>query len=72
MSPANFALGRRRQGRGLPKYYTIKAVAEAVDVSPRTIRRWIANADLIVHRVNGVVRVSEDDLGAFLALHRDG
>ena len=62
--------GRRRSGGGLPKYYTIKAVAEALDVSVRTIRRWIANGDLIVHRINGVVRVAEGDLRTFLALHR--
>ncbi len=63
---------RRPHGRGLPKCYTIKAVAEALDVSTRTVRRWIAKGDLAVHRVNGVVRVSEDDLRAFLALHRQG
>jgi excisionase family DNA binding protein len=47
-------------------------VAEALDVSPRTVRRWIANGDLIAHRINGVVRIAEDDLRAFLALHREG
>ena len=56
----------------LPKYYAIKAVAEALEVSPRTVRRWIANGDLVVHRVGGVVRVSEGDLRAFLALLREG
>ena len=62
----------RRSGSGLPKYYTIKAVAEALDVSTRTVRRWIANGELIVHRVDGVVRIAEGDLRVFLALHRDG
>ena len=61
--------GRRQRG-GLPKLYTIKAVAEALDVSSRTVRRWIENGDLAVHRVDSVVRVAEDDLRAFLALHR--
>ena len=56
----------------LSKYYSIKAVAEAVDVSPRTVRRWIANGGLIVHRVHGVIRIGEGDLRAFLALHREG
>ena len=60
----------RRQGGGLPKLHTIKAVAEALDVSNRTVRRWIENGDLAVHRVDRVVRVAEDDLRAFLALHR--
>jgi excisionase family DNA binding protein len=34
-------------------------VAEALDVSPRTVRRWIANGDLIVHRVG---RVTESQI----------
>ena len=67
----NVARSHRQRG-GLPKYYAIKAVAEAVDASPRTIRRWIANGDLVVHRINGVVRIAEDDLRAFLAEHREG
>ena len=66
------ARGPRHSGSGLPNYYTIKAVAEALDVSPRTIRRWIANGDLIVHRVHGVIRIGEGDLRAFLAVHREG
>jgi excisionase family DNA binding protein len=66
----NVAAGRRLHARSLPKYYTIKVVAEALDVSPRTVRRWIANGDLIVHRVHGVIRIGEGDLRAFLALHR--
>jgi excisionase family DNA binding protein len=57
---------RRRSSSGLPKYYSIKAVAEALDVSPRTVRRWIENRDLIMHRVHGVVRIAEDDLRTFL------
>jgi excisionase family DNA binding protein len=64
--------GPRRRGSGLPKYYPIKAVAEALDVSPRTVRRWIANGDLVVHRVDRVVRVADTDLRAFLAFHREG
>lgn len=66
------ARGRRPHSSGLPKYFTIKAVAEALDVSLRTIRRRIANGDLIAHRSGGVVRISERDLRAFLALHREG
>jgi excisionase family DNA binding protein len=64
--------GRRRDNSGLPKYYAIKGVAEALDVSTRTVRRWIANGNLIVHRVNGVIRIAERDLRAFLAMHREG
>lgn len=66
---ANVADGRRHHG--LPKCYAIKSVAEVLDVSTRTVRRWIRNRDLVVHRIDGVVRIAEDDLRAFLALHRE-
>jgi excisionase family DNA binding protein len=68
---ANFADNRRQRGGGLPKYYSIKTVAEAIDVSTRTVRRWIENGDLVVHRVDGVVRVADADLRIFLAQHRE-
>jgi excisionase family DNA binding protein len=64
--------GRRHRSRiGVPRYHTIKAVAEAIEVSSRTVRRWIENDDLVATRIHGVVRVADDDLRAFLALHRD-
>ena len=62
--------GRRPRG-GIPRYYTIQQVAELLVVSPRTVRRWIANGDLIAHRPGGIIRIAEDDLRAFLALHRE-
>jgi excisionase family DNA binding protein len=68
----NVADGRPHHGRALPKYYAIKAVAEALDVSARTVRRWIANGDLIAHRVDRVARVADTDLRTFLALRREG
>ena len=71
MSGAEFADRQRHHDSGLPKYHTIKTVAEALDVAPRTVRRWIANGDLVAHRVGGVVRVAERDLRAFLALNRE-
>jgi excisionase family DNA binding protein len=46
----------RRGSNGLPKHYSIKSVATALEVSPRTVRRWIANGDLIAHRPGGLVR----------------
>ena len=66
--------GHARGGRngGLSKYYRIEAVAEALDVSPRTVRRWIANGNLIAHRVDRVVRVGDMNLRTFLAPHREG
>jgi excisionase family DNA binding protein len=62
----------RQVGGALPRHYTINAVAETLDVSTRTVRRWIANGTLTAHRLGGVLRISEADLRAFLAEHREG
>jgi excisionase family DNA binding protein len=63
---------RRHRGSAPPKYYAVRTVAESLDVSTRTVRRWIANGDLVAHRINGVIRIGANDLQAFLALHRQG
>jgi excisionase family DNA binding protein len=47
-----------------------KTVAARLDVSLRTVRRWIAAGELPVHRLDRSVRVSEDDLARFLAARR--
>jgi excisionase family DNA binding protein len=62
--------GRPYTGIGVLKAYSIKTIAEALDVSPRTVRRWIAGRKLIAHQINGVVRITDADLRAFLALNR--
>ena len=54
-----------------PKFYTIEQIAECVDSSTRTVRRWIEKKLLVAHRINGLVRISEADFQAFLAAHRD-
>ena len=71
MNARSVAHGRRHAGDRI-RFFTIAEVAECVRVAPRTVRRWIANGDLVVHRVGGVVRVAEGDLRAFLALYREG
>ena len=53
------------------KFYTIKQIADCVEVSTRTVRRWIEEGILVAHRINGLVRISEADFQAFLAGHRD-
>jgi excisionase family DNA binding protein len=50
--------------------HTIKQVAARLAVSPRTVRRLIAQGALPVHRIGRAVRVSEDDLARFLAARR--
>jgi excisionase family DNA binding protein len=57
-------------GTEIPKFFTVMQIAEMLDVSTRTIWRWIKSDGLAVHRFNGVVRVAEADLKAFLAAHR--
>jgi excisionase family DNA binding protein len=54
------------------RFFTIANVAESLSVSTRTVRRWIDAGELIAHRFNGVLRISDADLHAFLARHREG
>jgi excisionase family DNA binding protein len=54
------------------KFYTINQIADSVEVSTRTVRRWIEKGLLVAHKINGLVRISEADFQAFLAVHRDG
>jgi excisionase family DNA binding protein len=63
----------RRNRGSQPKHHllTINAVAERLVVSPRTVSRWIASGILPVYRIAGVVRVSEENLRAFLVSHKD-
>ena len=52
------------------RFFTVAEVAEAVDVSTRTVRRWIKSGELAAHHFGAVVRIAESDLKAFLAQHR--
>ena len=52
------------------KFFTIAEVAERLNVSTRTVRRWIKSGDLVAYRIRAVVRVADSDLWAFLALYR--
>ena len=57
-------------GSKIPKFLTIKQVAERLEFSTRTVWRWVEDGELVVHRFRGSVRVAEADLNAFLAGHR--
>ncbi len=54
----------------LPRMYSIKEIGPQVGVSSKTIRRWIERGELHVHRLGRRLRISEDDLLAFLSKHR--
>jgi excisionase family DNA binding protein len=53
-------------------FFTIGQVADLLEVSTRTVRRWISTGLLVAHRFGGIVRISAHDLRAFLAQHRAG
>jgi excisionase family DNA binding protein len=53
------------------KFLTIDEVAELLDVTPRTVRRWIESGQLVTHRVRRVVRIAPADFDTFLRQHRD-
>ncbi len=50
---------------------TIPDVAEQLQVSEKTIRRWITSGDLIAHRIGRQLRISESDLQAFIRVRRE-
>jgi excisionase family DNA binding protein len=50
--------GPRRPQRDPEQFFTIPAVAEYVDVSTRSVRRWIKRGDLVAHHFGGVVRAA--------------
>ena len=48
------------------KMLSIRAVADRLDVSTKTIRRWIDRGDLLAFKLGGQWRIDPDDLGRFL------
>ena len=56
----------------LPKYFTLDEVAAHLQLSTKTLRRWIKAGDLVAHRIGRKLRISENDLQAFIRLRRDG
>ena len=54
----------------LAKFHAVDQIAEALDVSPRTISRLIKSGDLVAYRFGRAVRIAEADLQVFLATRR--
>jgi excisionase family DNA binding protein len=52
-------------------FFTVAEVAGQLNVCTRTVRRWIKGEALPAHRLGRLVRISQADLAAFLAIHRD-
>ena len=49
---------------------TVQQIAEADQVCVRTVRRWLKSRKLPYHKLEGLIRIGEDDHEAFLALRR--
>jgi excisionase family DNA binding protein len=48
------------------KFYTIPMAAEALGVTPQTVRLWIKQGRLKSHRVGRPILITEKDLKNFL------
>ena len=64
-------MASRSHRRALPKFHAVTEIAEQLGVSSRTVWRWIDQGELVSYRLGRSVRVSDDDLRAFLASRRD-
>ena len=51
-------------------FYSVDFVARKLDVSTKSIRRWIEAGDLRFHKFHGVLRISGEDLKAFIITNR--
>ena len=61
-----------KSATALPALLTIKQAAEHLQVSSKTIRRWIDTGDLIAHRFGRQWRISAADLQSFIRMRRQG
>ena len=53
------------------RYLSVKTVAERMDVSVRTVQRWIADGNLPSVLVRGSRRIAESDLKEMVAEHNN-
>lgn len=50
----------------MTRFYTVAQVANLLAVSQRSVRRWIAQGQLLAHKFGRQVRISEIDLRTFV------
>ena len=55
----------------LPNLLTLAQTAEVLQISTKTLYRWIEAGDLITHRIGHQLRISEADLQMFIRIRRD-
>ena len=61
-----------KSATALPVLLTIKQAAEHLQVSSKTLRRWLDTGDLIAHRLGRQWRISVADLQSFIRMGRQG
>jgi excisionase family DNA binding protein len=67
---AGVKIASRIQRRPAAKLRTIDETADLFNTSTRTVRRLIESGALPAHRLGRLVRISDDDIAAFLAANR--
>ena len=67
MSPLN-----KKSQTEIERLATIAQVADRLQVSERTVRRWIIDGDLVGHLLGRQWRIAPEDLRTFLKLRRMG
>jgi excisionase family DNA binding protein len=65
-----FEKSPKQQSAELPLFFKPNDIANTLDVSPRTVRRWIKSGKLKAHRFGGAVRISAADFNEFAEAHR--
>ena len=54
------------------RLYTLEQIADLLQVSTKTLRRWIGTGDLIAHRIGRGLRITDTDLQTFIRMRRNG
>ena len=52
------------------RLFSVPEAADQLGISEKSVRRAIDRGDLVKHRIGRLVRISEQDLAAFVALRR--
>ena len=60
----------KMSGNKLRSFRSVATVARELDVSEKTVRRWIVAGELPYHRLGRQIQVADDDLRSFLAMRR--
>lgn len=69
--PASPAIPVPRGRARLPdRLFSISQAADQLGISEKGVRRAIGRGDLAAHRIGRLLRIADEDLAAFVAMHR--